>query len=484
MTINVKSVHPVYQSLLPIWEKMADCMAGEDAIKQAGFKYLSPTVGQERKGVRGSNISVGWKLYEAYRSRARFYGYTADIIGALVGIMHLRPASIELPGKLEPLIEKATVDGESLQTMLQRINLGQLQDGRFGLLLDVASDKGPGELPYISGYSARSIPNWNADKIGDDRYKIHVVVLDETAYEQGDDLEWQLLVKHRIVASTEKAVKLGAQSLGDGGYHVATALDGNEPTVWESPQIAGKTLDEIPFVFVNANDLSPDPGMPPLLNLANADLGIYRLEADFRQTLYMQGQPTLVAIGISEDQEIEVGAGAIARITSTSGDLKYVGAPSEGLTAMADALKEDRQFAESIGSKFIAGANESGEALKTRMQGKTASLKVVAEAGAQALENILKRAAEWVGANPDEVKVKANTHFAETKSGIAEAQGIMSLVVGEVLSRRSTYEWAQKNEIAGARTFEEEQILIQEERMNGGDGGIPQEQPNNRRPAA
>jgi hypothetical protein len=61
----------------------------------------------------------------------------------------------------------------------------------------------------------------------------------------------------------------------------------------------------------------------------------------------------------------------------------------------------------------VSRDKESAEALNTRINAKTASLRQVAKASAAGLESILKIAARWYGADPDQVVVKPNLDFAD-----------------------------------------------------------------------
>ena len=47
-----------------------------------------------------------------------------------------------------------------------------------------------------------------------------------------------------------------------------------------TPSIFGSTLKEIPFVFINSADITPNPTKPILMSLAEDCLTIYRGEAD------------------------------------------------------------------------------------------------------------------------------------------------------------------------------------------------------------
>lgn len=63
--MDVNSTHPQYDASLPAWSRARDVLAGEDAVKPAGQKYLPRLDSQSDEE------------YEAYKARASFFGATA-----------------------------------------------------------------------------------------------------------------------------------------------------------------------------------------------------------------------------------------------------------------------------------------------------------------------------------------------------------------------------------------------------------------------
>ncbi len=131
--MGVDSKNPLYAKHLPDWDQMRDTYKGERVIKDAGTKYLPATAGMVADGfVRPEQ--KGFKAYKSYRQRAVFPDIVNEAIEALLGVMHHKPATIELPESMEILRDNATMRNESLQMLLRRINEEQLALGRVGLL--------------------------------------------------------------------------------------------------------------------------------------------------------------------------------------------------------------------------------------------------------------------------------------------------------------------------------------------------------------
>ena len=84
-----------------------------------------------------------------------------------------------------------------------------------------------------------------------------------------------------------------------------------------------------------------------------------------------------------------------------------------------------------------------------------------------ALNWLLRLAAEWVGALPEEASIAMSRDFIETAIDPKAAETQMRLWQAGAISRQTLYENLQQGEIARAdRTYEEESQLIDDE---GGD---------------
>jgi len=433
------SVHPKYTEMLPDWEKMRDVYKGERHVKEQGTKYLPATQSMILDGfgspTLASRVNVGAKAYDAYRTRAVLPDYLQDAVEVFMGLLHSQPPKIELPEALEPMREKATQLGESLEQLLRRVNEEQLVPGRLGLLLDLPKNPDPtGPVPYIAMYVAEAITNWDDGEIEDDKAKLNMVVLDESGYKRVG-FEWDFVSQYRVLELTPVAREDGAPSKW-GPYRVGVFQTGagGAPDYVESqminPALRGNILDEIPFVFINTKDIVAAPDKPTLLGLANACLTIYRGEADYRQNLHMQGQDTLVVKGelkrsgdpnqlaaAGDDSPLRLGTGAMIHLEGGSDNgAEFIGVSANGLSEQRTALENDHKRTEAKSTALSASSGdnvESGEALKTRVGARTASLNSIAITGAGALEWQLKVAAKWMGADPEKVKVTPNMEFAD-----------------------------------------------------------------------
>jgi hypothetical protein len=485
------SQHPLYADMRPDWDKMRDVYRGERHVKEQGAKYLPPTKGMRLDGygqaTAAGQVNLGQEAYDAYLLRAVLPDYVEMAVEVFIGLLHSQDAQIELPERMEPLREKITTHGESLELLLRRINVEQLVTGRLGLLLDLPKNPDPAKpMPFIALYIGEACINWDDGEGGEGTAALNLVVLDESGYVRDKaTFEWNNQAKHRVLELPVKTVdeETGAVTYGPYRQGVFTAEGGAAAEYVESdmkePVIRGTTLDEIPFIFVNSSDAIASPDKPPLLGLANACLTIYRGEADYRQNLFMQGQDTLVVIGdlkkksdpnelaaATDDQPLRTGAGSMIHLEAAPGaGAQYAGVSADGLSEQRTALENDRKRAEAKSGALSSdnSTEESGEALKTRVAARTASLNQIAKTGAAALEWLLKVAAKWMGEDPEKVKVTPNLEFADFQmTGENLAKLMAAKAAGAPLSRESIHRLMAQGGLT-EMDFETEKDLLKEE---------------------
>ncbi len=426
---------------------------------------MPPTSGHEKDGMQGEQ--PGAKAYSAYKKRAVFHDFMKEAVEFYLGMMWNKPPVIEVPPQLEEMLENATHQGESVEQLLRRINEEQLLTGRLGLLLDLpnSAQYATDMKPYIAMYTGESIINWDeGERTEVNPESLNLVVLDESGYERQADLTWDYERIYRVLVLGD--VEENEQS----GVYRYGIFRGEESEFSEEMlqevTIKGEYLKKIPFYFINSKDLVPQPDTPPLLSVANLSLAIYRGEADYRQSLFMQGQDTLVVIGDKdEESEKRVGSGA-SIILPANGDAKFIGVDSQGLSEQRQALENDKKLiGYKTGQLINTGASkqESGEALEKRIGSQTATLRQIAMAGAGGLEKVLKEAAIWMGADPEKVIITPNTEFATEKLAPQDLVQYMSAKsLGAPISKQTIHENMRSKGMTD-KEFDEEMKLLEEE---------------------
>lgn len=472
--MSVSEKHPLYDLFVEDWQQMSDTYDGERKVKEAGETYLPATSGMHADGMLNEN-QPGYKAYIAYKKRAVYHDFVKDAINMMVDIMNRKPAQIKLPARMEPLRDKITAEGHSLNTLLRQINFHQLLHSRFGLLVDVRTGEGPMALPYLATYAASKIINWDMGKREDNRSDLDMLVLDESELER-TGFTWEMQDKFRVLLNgrSEMVELLGDKTGGsDAANFWVAPVRGRDGLLASAaaiqPTIAGKGLPYIPFTFINAGDLETSPEPPVLIGLSNLTLAIYRGEADYRQTLFMQGQDTLVIIGavIADDEDdTRVGSGAKIEVP-LGGDAKYIGVSADGLSEQRESLKADKEQAAERGARLLDfgdTARQSGDALRIRVAARTTTLRTLALTAGEGLQRSLRQIAEWIGADPEQVIVEPNLDFTDDAfTGQDVLEFMQAKAMGAPLSLKSIHDHFRKKDLT-QKTFEDEMAEIEGER--------------------
>jgi len=485
----VNTHHPKFDEHLEDWVLLQDAYKGEAAVKSKGSTYLPPTSGMILDGL-ANQTQLGYQAYQAYITRAVFPEFMTESVNTSMGMLWYKDPVIKLPAAMEPLLTRASVKGETLKQLYRRVHEQQLSTGRCGLLVDLplTVPEGAEILPYMALYETTTIINWDDGQIGSPTLQtLNLVVLDETEPVR-EGFMWTTKSKYRVLSLGDM---VDNETMGTYFAQVQVVENGSDKVELPAfaPMFRGKTLDEIPFVFINSKDLLPDPDVPPLISLARGCMAIYRGEADYRQNLFMQGQDTLVVIGSDQDDgKFRLGANAVLELP-TGADAKYIGVNSKGLAEQRLSLENDRRLAASRSGQLVdttSRQRESGDALATRVAAQTATLNDIALTAAGGLERALKIIAKWMGLNPDEVSVKPNLDFVNiqlTSRNIVELQTAKNL--GAPISQETIHTIMAQRQLT-TKTFEEEieaigkeKVLVDDKILNpGGDNNGGQTNPS------
>src|SRR4051794_11688925 len=152
----VNSTHPDYDAALPDWIRARDVLAGEDAVKGAGEKYLPRLDSQSDEE------------FLAYRQRAAFFNATARSAEGFVGLIFRRAPFLKIPevGRLKmgdgsgqrlltpapvsgvaralaEFVNDADMLGTSLAGYAKNVTTEVVGIGRAGSLVDWSEPDGP-----------------------------------------------------------------------------------------------------------------------------------------------------------------------------------------------------------------------------------------------------------------------------------------------------------------------------------------------------
>lgn len=349
----VDTVLSALSDMLPDYELIRDCIAGQRQIKKRGLKYLPDPDEAE------PDLAARELRYKTYKERAVFYGVTGRTLRGLVGLVFDKDPSYEIPPLLKPVKEDASGSGTTLDQQAQSSLFDVVGLGRCGLLTDyprtvaptTRADAEAGNIrPSLIRYKPEQIINWRTRTVGA-RVLPSLVVLRETYVAEDDGYAETINEQFRVLRLTT-----------DGFYEVEIHKRGALPTeltvdTYRPTDGKGKPFTEIPFSFIGAEDNDPSVDRPPLLDIAELNVAHYRNSADYEESVFVVGQPTPVLAGLTK-QWVEEALKGRVRFGSRAAIALPVGGSAELLQAEPNALafeamghKEKQMIA--LGAKLI-----------------------------------------------------------------------------------------------------------------------------------
>jgi hypothetical protein len=364
----------------------------------------------------------------------------------MVGVLHGQEWQIEIPG-IEFMYERATKDILPLETFMKRITTELMITGRYAVLAE--APEGGGD-PYLAGYSAESLINWDVDT---DFY-----VLQESVPRR-DGFAWSHIVQAR------------ALEIVDGRY-TQRLYEDNELISEIVPGVSGG-LDFVPIAVGGAMDMDLKPDTPPLIGVARAALAHYQIHADYRMALYKAYQDTLVIHNATKDSLPKaVGAGVMVSLQGAENGkdtrAEYISPSGTSIEAHERGMDREQQSAVKSGAAMFDNTprgQESGEARRLRFSAETATIASIAGASAAIAEKSLRNAARLAGIqNTDGIIVKPPQNLLEGRLDGAEITALVNAWERGAFGYKTLYENLQRGRVASMERDEiEEQGLIDQE---------------------
>lgn len=406
MPVNAK--HSDYVRMLPRWQRCRDAADGQDAVHDAGEKYLPKLRDQTKED------------YEAYKGRAVFFNATWRTISGLLGMVFRKPPIVEVPDEAKPLLDDVTMEGVPFQVFAMGVLEEALKTGRVGLLVDYPTAE-PGQTladaraanlrPTMNYYHAEDCINWRCERVNN-VWVLTLVVLRETQEVKKDDY-----------ASTKRDT-FRELALVDGKYRVRLFYMDGETQVQIGgdvfPIMRGANLTFIPFLFLSADDTTSEIDEPPLVDLVNVNMSHYKTTADLEHGAHFTGLPTPWVAGAKPDNPNEkwyIGSQAAWMFADPQAKAGFLEFSGTGLKALADLLDDKEQQMAVLGARMLEPQKrmtETAEAQSILRKGEESLLSSIAGSVSLGLTKVMLWFCDWASAAPvvaDDVDVELNDEF-------------------------------------------------------------------------
>ena len=387
--------------------------------------------------------------YRMYVERAQWYGATARTLEGMVGEIFDTDPIITVPPDLEPMLNNVDGAGTTMEQQMRRSGDYGVAYGRGGLLTDYPATDGSitqadvnaqTALPTITCYAPWQIINWRIEQKGSQQLLTLVVLIDDNVYDTTDDFESIPIMQFRVLmleADGTHSVQIWRENTGQQNVRAArkkyTIYDYFQPL---AP--GGKRLTQIPFTFFGAKNNDPTPDKPPMLDLAEVNVGHLRNSADYEDSVHMLGQPTPWATGLTvqwykevwESKKIPLGSRAVIALPAGGAMGLLQTAPN---SLAYEAMKEKESMMIKLGAKLMEESTGSqtatGELIDETSE--TSLLKNVSNNIAAAYKFALRQACIFMGIAPDDTKdsqqivVTLNTSFQHSNMTPGERQELV-----------------------------------------------------------
>jgi hypothetical protein len=375
----------------------------------------------------------------AYRYRGNFYNATQRTVQGLTGAIFQKPPEVKFPEAYKEYLDDITLGSVNFEMFANEAGREVMTTGRFGVLVDmqpegtVASSR-----PYCVGYIAEDIINWRTECRGGDEVLTLVVVKELKDVPSVDD----------PYVATAKAQYRSLEIINDECVTTVWVQDPKDPSLFTATEVMrpsrrGIPLDFIPFVFIGTTHATPDLTRPPLLDLADINLGHWRNSVDHEYGLHLVALPTpwvAGSKGAGGDVPMKIGPSVVWELTLTgsAGMLEFSG---KGLEAIVTAMESKQAQMATLGARLLEtpGINETATAVLIRHSGDNATLRTIAGAIEQAFTTVLQTVLWWVGTAEapsdleEEVEVELNKDYVNVRASPQEIQAALaSLQEGKI----------------------------------------------------
>ena len=371
---------------------------------------------------------------QEYIRGAALMNFTRLTRDGLAGLVFSKATEIQLPDSLQYLLKDATGHNIGLDAYIQHTFDEVNTTGHHGLLAEypmVGEDEQGEETNYarIRGYSAENIVQWRYKQVGS-QYKLAFVAIREFVDVQSTEniFNWTKKVVFRALVLDEDNIY--RQYLFNDVFEPADDVKPVTPTDYN-----GNPFNFIPFTFIGSIDNNIHCNPAPLYDLAVINLAHYRNSADYQESVFLTGQPTIFIAMEGSQQEFEAMYPNGIKIGARGGfNLGKDGKPyliQANPNQLADqSMKRLEEQAAAIGARLIApagaGNRETAEASRIRYGAQNANIYNISNNINLGYGQVLYWMSMYMQEVPEESVIKVNDdYYPDTADPLLIAQQIV-----------------------------------------------------------
>lgn len=460
---GVRSTHPEYDEYLPDWTRCEDVIeGGTRRLREEHNKYL-PRYHEEAD-----------EQYLARINRTVLVNYSYRTLVGYKGMLLRKPAVVEVPDTVKPLLDDVTLSGQPFAIFLGETIEQVLSKGRCGIWVNHPPTDGTETKadvdrlnlrPSMHIFEAEAIDNWSHRRINN-KYQLSMVKIKEERCEQLDEFTVEKKEVYRVL-------DLQDQPDGSVAYRVRiieAEKEGSKETVLEEyyPIMNGEPLQHIPFDFLGPDDNEADPDAPPFVDLVDVNLTHFEQMSAFLHGCFWSGipQPWISGVQLQPNEKLRIGGSAwVFPNPGAKAAMMEVGtAGFPALEKMLDRLETQMVI---LGSRLLEthapGGQEGVQTAQVHLSGEHSVLASIGKSISVGLTRRLKDFVEWAGADSSNVKVHLNEdYFNEPLTPQARLSIVKSWQSGAISDEAKFNLLKQGGDYLPDETFEGEQKKISE----------------------
>ena len=422
---------------MAVWQRTRDAVKGSNAIKSKEKRKIYLPAPDDN----GDTVSV--ERYDQYLKRAVYTNFTGRTKNALVGAAFRKSPELEIPQGLEYLIDDATGDGLSLEQLAKDELSNLLETGRGFFLVDFPQTDDGLSVEQVQAmrlqasivpYTAEQVINWKTTVINGRKY-LSLIVLEESYLEPDDEFSHESKIQQRVLRLREDGYtqQLYREEMPYSEEFYPLRGDGSR---W----------DLIPGMFIGSqnNDATIDDA--PLADIAEVNIAHYRNSADFEESCFLTGQPTLfITHSLSMEQwqaynpnGIKLGSRA-GHVLGDTGNATLLQANANSLVGDAMEKKESQMIA--IGARIITdrSANETAEGARIRFASENSVLGDLVGNLSNAIEQCVKWCGEFMAVNEYDCQFEINREFYDKSVDPQMVMAMITLMDREIISENDIF---------------------------------------------
>ena len=450
----VDALRADYERTKGKWQRLRDCFDGRDAVLGRGKEYIPDLPGADT--AQNAN----------YRARGNFYNAVARTVQGMNGMVYQIPPVVEMPDAFTDYLLDVTLSNVPFETFAMETGKEIFLTGRYGILVDMPEEDAEDNRPYLVGYKAEQITNWRSVRRGGDEVLSMVVLLEKVEVTgEKDPFEVGLIEQFRVVMLNEagQAVRQLWRKRSDKDKEWVQF--GGDKILMRR----GEALTFVPFTFMGALSPTPELKIPPLIDLADVNLGHWRNSVDHEYGLHLVALPTpwiAGSKGAAEGSTMKIGPSVVweLEVTGKAGMLEFTGA---GLSSLSEAMEEKKKQMATLCARLLEdqpSTQETASGVRLRHSAETASVRTIAQSQEQGFIQALQIVVWWAGtdAKPQdaEVTVELNKEYLNVKASPEEVRvALTALQAGEM----SFETWYHFLEVGG---WTREGITVEDEKKD------------------